>query len=159
MTLVDTLEKLKTTNQKKFITLCVAGMSIEQAQDYISLPSYYRWLRQPVFKEVLDKLPELRKEHGEEAGEMLHIKNMIEAIAIEEKILAIIKEELKTGKYNLIKTHIGREVFTRAEKSLLSKRMAQKQAMEQTWNDRLKEYGLTTPDKEWRKNKGIKEVQ
>jgi hypothetical protein len=80
MTLSEILAKFRSRNQRKFITYCVAGLSIREAQDYISLSSYYRWLRQSAFKEVLKNLPELRKQFGEEAINILRIKNALEAV-------------------------------------------------------------------------------
>jgi hypothetical protein len=64
------------------------------------------------------------------------------AVALEGKILTVIKEELKSGKYNLLKTHLGREVFTRAEKHRLTEDIPERKAAKQTWQERIKEYGF-----------------
>ena len=61
--------------------------------------------------------------------------------------MAVIKEELETKKYNLVKTHLGREVFTRAKEGKLLKDVAKKVGVEQTWADRLKELGIVPPKK------------
>lgn len=147
MNLIEALRKLKTSKQREFIILCVAGMDVLDARNYLSIPSYYRWLRDPVFKEVLDNLPELSQNYAEDARTMLRLKNVTKALALEEEILAVIKEELKTKKYNLIKTHLGREVFTRAREGRLGRDLAKKVVREQTWEDRLKELGLAPSKK------------
>lgn len=145
MTLIEALRKLKTSKQREFIILCVAGMDVLDARKYLSIPSYYRWLRDSAFKEVLDNLPELSHNYAEEALTMLRMRTIAEALALEEEILAVIKEELKTKKYNLVKTHLGREIFTRAKEGRLLKDATNKVAREKTWGDRLKELGIAPP--------------
>ncbi|MFC2035840.1 hypothetical protein ACFLUJ_06950 [Chloroflexota bacterium] len=147
MTLIEALRKLRTSKQREFIILCVAGMDAMDARKYLSIPSYYRWLRDPAFKEVLDNLPELSHNSAEDAITMLKMRNIAEAQALEEKILAVIKEELETKKYNLVKTHLGREVFTRARDGKLLKDVAKSVTKKQTWEDRLKELGVARPEK------------
>jgi len=147
MNLIDALGKLRTSKQREFIILCVAGMDVLDARKHLSIPSYYRWLSDPVFKEVLDNLPELTQNYSEDAVIMLRLRNVAKVLAMEEKILAVINEELKTKKYNLIKTHLGREVFTRARERKLMKDVVKKETIKQTWEDRLKELGIVLQKK------------
>jgi hypothetical protein len=139
MTLVEALKKLKTKRQKSFILLCVAGMSVEEALTHHSISSYFRWKRDPQFREVLDNLPELTRDYADEAIGLLRLRNISEILTLEDKVLDIVKEELRTGKYNLLKTHLAREIFSRAKDD---KHKAKKEEFKQTWQQRIKELGL-----------------
>jgi transposase len=141
MTLIEALKKLKTKRQKGFILLCVAGLSIEEALTHysVSVSSYFRWKRDPQFREVLDNLPELHRDYADEAISLLRLRNIAEVLTLEDKVLNIVKEELRTGKYNLLKTHLTREIFSRAKDE---RHKAKKQEFQQTWSQRLRELGL-----------------
>ena len=150
MTLTEALRKLKSSRQREFIIFCAAGMDTRDARKHLNVPvpSYYRWLKDPAFKEVLDNLPELSHNYADDALAIIRMRTVVKAHALEEGILAVIQEELKTKKYNLVKTHLGREVFTRAREGKLIQEVAEaRQIRLRTWEDKLKELGLSIPKK------------
>lgn len=139
MTLTDALKKLKTKNQKGFVLLCVAGLSIEEALTHYSQSSFFRWKKDPDFSDVFDHLPELHRDYAEEAIGLLRMRNIAEVLTLEDRVLDIVKEELRTGRYDLLKTHLAREIFSRAKDH---SHKTKKEEFRKTWGDRLRELGL-----------------
>lgn len=96
--------------------------------------NYGNWFNNG-FKELNQRIDEFRKEYRAEAIKLLRENTQLEAALLEESIIIKLKEELEYGEYSLMKTHLGREVYTR----LLTDLEAQMPAPQTVfnWNQRI----------------------
>ena len=143
MDLITALGKLKTPKMRQYILLLIAGMDKADAKEYVSEQSYWRWMRNPAFREVMDNLPELSHNYSDEAISRIRLHSTTEALGLEQSILEIIKEEIKTKKYNLLKTNLGKEILLRKREGRLGADLVKKKVGgKPSWEDRMEALGV-----------------
>ena len=75
--------------------------------------TYNSWLQNTDFKEIYRRRAELAAEYRQEAVKLLRRDNQLEAVLLEGTIVAKMKEELVSGEYSLIRSHLAREVYSK----------------------------------------------
>lgn len=110
-------EKVKglSGNKRKFFLLRVADLDTDIARKLVDVKpgTYNYWLQNPEFVELYRQRDELSAEFKQEAIQLLRRDNQLEAVLLEGKILAQMKAELASGEYQLLKSHLAREVYSK----------------------------------------------
>ena len=136
-------EKLKSIsgNKRQFVLMRVAGMDADLAMNltHISRGTYNSWFKNEEFALIYHELPELAKEYRQEAVQMLRKGNQLEAVLLEGKIIQQLKNEIETGEYNLAKTNLAREVYSK----LMTDLDVVPQVKSLTWEQRIWQLGGT----------------
>ncbi len=114
MSLKDEIQSLH-GNRRKFFLMRLADMDTTLARTLtgVTKGTYNTWLQNPAFVEIYRRRDELSHLYKQEAVQMLRRDNQLEAVLLESKILAKLKEELESGEYNLIRSQIAREVYSK----------------------------------------------
>jgi len=123
-------------NRRKFVLLRLADMDTGMARKLVGIAAgtYNSWFRDTVFTSVYSRLQEL-SEYKQEAIQLLRRDNQLEAVLLESKILARLKEELDTKEYNLIRSNMAREVYIR----LMGELDATPQTQVLSWEQRIQQ--------------------
>ncbi len=102
-------------NKRRFLLLRVADMDTKAALKLIGVVrgTYNSWLQNESFVELYRRRYEFRSEFKQEAIQLLRRDNQLEAVLLEGKIVSKMKEELETGEYSLIRSHLAREVYSK----------------------------------------------
>ena len=119
----------------------VAGMDADIVMNLIGVKrgTYNSWFKNEEFSLIYHKLPTLMQEHRQEAVQMLRKGNQLEAVLLEGKIIAQLKMEIETGEYNLAKTNLAREVYSK----LMTDLDVVPQVKSLTWEQRIIQLGRT----------------
>lgn len=132
-------EQIKTIDGRKrqFFLLRVVGMGTEAARQLcgITQGTYNSWLHNEAFAELYGKRAEFAAEYKQEALRLMRRTNQLQAILLEEKILAKMKDEIDSGEYELLKTNLAREVYSK----LISDLDYQPKAVNLTWAQRIQQ--------------------
>jgi len=101
--------------QKHFLILRIAGMDKKMSLSVSAIPegTYKRWTSQKNFQEVYRQRAELGVEYRDEAIKMLRRYNQLAAVLLEKEIIEKLGLEIQSGDYDLVRTHLGREVYTK----------------------------------------------
>jgi hypothetical protein len=103
--------------KKRFLLLRIADVEQDVARQLcgVSPASYNLWFRQTRdnFVALYRRRDELCTNYKHEAIQMLRRDNQLAAVLLEEKIINKMKDELDTGDYNLIRTNLARDVYTK----------------------------------------------
>ena len=93
----------------------VAGLDSKTSRELAGVVqgTYNAWTQDTEFSILYRQLPDLAQEYKQEAIQLLRRENQLEAILIEGKILRTMKEELDAKDYDLIRTNIAREVYSK----------------------------------------------
>lgn len=93
----------------------VAGMNTDVVMNLIGVKrgTYNSWFKNEDFAVVYHELPTLAQDYRQEAVQMLRKQNQLEAVLLEGKMIAKLKDEIDTGEYALAKTNLGREVYSK----------------------------------------------
>lgn len=101
--------------------------------------TYNSWVSQPAFGELYSKRDELNAEYKQEAIQLLRRDNQLEAVLLEGHILAKMREELNSGEYNLLRSHLAREVYSKLISELdvipQTQILSWEQRVQQIWNN------------------------
>jgi hypothetical protein len=102
-------------NKRKYMLLRIAGMDTQPAIKLtgITRGTYNSWMQQATFVTIHRRRDELTQDYRHEAIQALRRDNQLSAVLLEGQILAKMKEELETGEYRLIKSHLAREVYSK----------------------------------------------
>jgi len=122
--------------KKHFLLMRIAGLdpTVSRRMIKVTTGTYNAWLyRDEEFKDLYHRIPELEHDHRHEAIQMLRRDNQLEAVLLEGKILSKMKEELDTGEYSLIRTHLAREVYSK----LISELDIVPQVRSMTWEQKV----------------------
>lgn len=146
MSLKDELKQL-TGKKRRFMLMRVAEVEPDVARKMcnVSQASYNSWLQRssnPAFVELYRRVDEFTVEYKTEAIQMLRRDNQLSAVMLEEQIINKMKEEVASGDYNLIRTNLARDVYTR----LIGDLDFQPTSVSQTWDERIQ--GIFLPPKE-----------
>lgn len=112
---------------RQFLLYRIAGISKEEALQLtgITLP-HYKKLRQEkeYFRYIVDNIAELQADYRDEAVRMLRRSTQTTAMLMEQKIMDTLYEEVTSGEYKLLKTQLGREVYSKLMTDLEKKEEA-----------------------------------
>ncbi len=110
-------EKIKglSGNKRRFLLLRTADIDTKAALKLIGVVrgTYNSWLQGEEFVTLYREVRKLTDEYKQEAIQLLRRDNQLEAVLLEGKIIAEMKQELKDRKYDLIRTNLAKEVYTR----------------------------------------------
>lgn len=110
-------EKVKTLsgNKRRFVLLRIADMDTKAALKLIGVVrgTYNSWCQNQQFVEIYREVRDSAGEYKQEAIKLLRRDNQLEAVLLEGKIVAKIKEELASGEYDLIKSNMAKEVYSK----------------------------------------------
>lgn len=136
MTLREEIKSLS-GNKRRFLLLRVADMDTNTARVLVGIKknTYNSWMQNSEFVALYRRRAEFNAEYKQEAIQLLRRDNQLEAVLLEGKVIAKIKEELDTGVYSLIRSHLAREVYSK----LISDLDFQPQSLSLTWEQRLQQ--------------------
>jgi len=102
-------------NKRRFFLLRIADMDTKAALKLCGVVrgTYNTWCQNQSFVEIYRKRQEFSEEYKQEAVRLLRRDNQLEAVLLEGKIVAKMKEELESGDYSLIRSHLAREVYSK----------------------------------------------
>jgi hypothetical protein len=114
MSLRDEIKTLN-GNKRKFFLMRIADLDTKTAREVVGVTTvtYNSWLRNQDFVDLYRRRDEFTAEYKQEAIQLLRRDNQLAAVLLEGKIIGKIKEELDTGDYNLIRTHLAKEVYSK----------------------------------------------
>lgn len=95
--------------------LRIADISTEQARQIVGITkgTLNTWCQNAEFVSIQRRRDELNAECKQQAIQILRRDNQLEAVFLEGKIIAKLKEEIESGDYNLMRTHLAREVYSK----------------------------------------------
>lgn len=138
------VEELKTVSgrKKRYLLLRIIGMDVGSSRQLCSLTkgTYNSWLQNDAFVTIHRRIAEFAAEYQREALQLLRRNNQQKAVLLEEKMLAKIDEELESGNYDLIKTNLGKEVYSK----LIADLDYQPKALSLTWEQRVAQLNTGT---------------
>jgi hypothetical protein len=135
MSLKDELKNI-TGKKKRYMLYRVAEMEAEVARKLanVTAGAYNSWLRpEDEFHRLHRRISELIINYKQEAIQMLRRDNQLNAVILEERIINKMIEEVDTGDYNLIRTNLARDVYTR----LMGDLDFQPQVANMSWEQRI----------------------
>lgn len=105
-------------NRRRFMLYRIADVDTDTARKLCGIKkgTYNNWLQDETFVTIHRRRDEFAQEYRKEAIQMLRRDNQLAAVMLEGKIIAQMKKEIESGNplgYNLIKTHIAREVYSK----------------------------------------------
>jgi len=111
------LDRIKaiTGRKRTFILMRVSGLDADLSMNLVGVAkgTYNSWFKNEEFATVYHQLPELIQNYRQEAVQLLRRNNQLEAVLLESKIISKLKEEIESGHYELSKTHLAREVYSK----------------------------------------------
>jgi len=112
--LVEAIKDLS-EHQKQYIVRRVAGLDTSSTRDLIGIArgTYNTWFHNEAFVAVHRQLQELSSRYKLEAIQILRRDNQLEAVILEGKIIARMKEEIDSGEYAFVRTNLAREVYSK----------------------------------------------
>jgi hypothetical protein len=104
-----------TSKQRRFLLLRISGVDPEVARKLsdIRVGTTNTWLHQPPFIALHRRISEFAASSKEEAIKYLRRENQLAAVLLEERLIQKMKEEVESGDYNLLRTNLAREVYTK----------------------------------------------
>jgi len=130
-------EELKTISgrKKRFLLLRIIDVETQAARQFcgITKGTYNSWLQNSAFVELYRRRSEFAAEYKQEALQLLRRDNQLQAVFLEEKIIKRMKEEIESGVYELIKTNLAREVYSK----LISDLDYSPKSVSLTWEQRI----------------------
>jgi hypothetical protein len=98
-----------------FLLLRISGLSRTETLHIgnIPEPTYDSWLKNPVFRDFNRRVDSMTAEYQRQAILLLRRNNQLKAVLFEGKVLDKMEEEIKNGKYHIIKTEIGKIVYSK----------------------------------------------
>lgn len=140
-------EQIKTVkgNKRRFILLRIADMDTKPSLKLIGVVrgTYNSWCQNKEFVKHYRQVKEWQAEYKQEAIQLLRRDNQLDAVLLESRIIGQMKREIDTGSYELIKTNLAKEVYSR----LLNDLDYQPKSLSLTWEERMRELdtGLQAP--------------
>ena len=102
-------------NRRKFMLLRISDMGVDEALSICNVKkaTYHSWLQDEVFTGIYRQRDALSNDYKQEAIKLLRRENQLAAVLLEGKVIEKIKEEVESGIYSIIKTHLAKEVYTK----------------------------------------------
>ena len=130
-------EEIKTLsgNRRRFLLLRIADMDTRAALKLVGIArgTYNVWVRNEEFVALYRRRDEFAADNKQEAIRLLRKDNQLDAVLLEGKVISKMKEELNSGEYNLIRTQLAREVYSK----LISELDVVTQAPVISWEQRI----------------------
>lgn len=130
-------EKLRglSENKRTYLLMRVAGMKPETAREFTGIQrgTYNAWFGDVNFVQIHQQLPDLVDDYRQEAIQMLRRDNQLQAVLLEGDIILKMRQELITGEYNLIKSNLAKEVYSK----LITDLDAVPKNLALTWEQRI----------------------
>lgn len=122
-------------NRRRFILLRIVDIDPETARKLCSVSkgTYNSWLKDSRFTSLYRRRDEFSANFKQDAIRLLRRANQLQAVLLEEKIIAKMKEEIESGEYSLIKSLLARDVYSR----LISDLDYQPQNLALSWEQRI----------------------
>lgn len=107
--------KVLSGNKRRFFLLRIADIDTKAALTICGVKrgTYNSWLQHSEFVDLYRRRDEFAGEYKQEAIKLLRRDNQLEAVLLEGRIVAKIKEELANGEYDLIRTNMAKEVYSK----------------------------------------------
>lgn len=144
-------------NRRKFLLLRVADVDVETARKLCNntkKSTYNSWLQDQTFVALYRRRDEFSSEFKHEAIQLLRRDNQLNAVILEEKILQKMKDEIESGEYSLIRTHLARDVYSK----LVNDLDYQPQSLALTWQERFEQLNLNLPNQDGGNNHGTEVI-
>lgn len=115
--------------------LRIIGMDTEASRQLCGLTkgTYNSWLHDDAFVQLHRQIPNFAAEYQREALQLLRRNNQQRAVLLEEKMLKKIDDELESGEYDLLRTNLGKEVYSK----LIADLDYQPKALSLSWEQRI----------------------
>ncbi len=123
-------------NKRKFLLLRIADISTEQARQIVGITkgTFNTWCQDQNFVSIQRRRDELSAECKQQSIQILRRDNQLEAVFLEGKIIQKLKEEIESGDYNLMRTHLAREVYSKLITDLDQTPVSKVETWEERWN-------------------------
>lgn len=134
MSLLEEIGELP-TKQKKYLLLRISGIdtSLALSMSKGDRLQYNNWMKNQSFTSIHKRLPELESKYKQEAAQLLRRNNQLEAVLLEGTIVEKMKAEIESGDYDLIRTNLAREVYSK----LMAELDQQPKVPTQTWEMKI----------------------
>jgi len=130
--------------KRKFFLLRICDVDTPIARSLAGVKdgTYNSWLQDKGFVTLYRRRKEFAGEYKEEAIKLLRRDNQLNAVLLEEKILARIKEEIESGEYSLVRLPLARDVYAK----LINDLDYQPQSLTMTWEQKLAQLNQYTTE-------------
>jgi len=139
-------EEIKTIigNRRRFLLLRIADVDPETARKLCNVRkgTYNSWLQDEKFVVLHRRRDEFSANFKVEAIQLLRRDNQLAAVLLEGKIITKMKEEVDSGQYELLRTNLAKEVYSK----LIADLDYQPQALSLTWEQRIANLSLGKPE-------------
>ena len=114
MSLRESIKSLS-GNKRKFLLLRIVDFNTEVALKMVGVAkgTYNSWLQSDDFVALYRQRDDFNANSKQEAIQLLRQENQLAAVFLEGQILAKMKEELESGEYDLMRTNLAREVYSK----------------------------------------------
>lgn len=121
--------------KRRFLLLRIIDVGTEAARQLcgITRGTYNTWCQNDAFVQLYRRRDELSAEYKQEALQLLRRSNQLQAVLLEEKVISKISDEIESGNYDLLKTNLAREVYSK----LIADLDYQPKAIGLTWQQRI----------------------
>lgn len=106
--------------------------------------TYNTWCNDPEFTALYRRRDELCGLYKQEAMQLLRRDNQLAAVLLEAKIIEKMKEEIEAGFYELVRTNLAKEVYSK----LIADLDVVPQAVAMTWQNRIEQLNVVHDVKE-----------
>ncbi len=122
-------------NRRKFFLLRIADMDTAMALKLVGVVkgTYNSWLQDQEFVTLYRQVKDFAVQYKQEAVQLLRRDNQLDAVLLERDIIKKLKEELESGDYNLLRSQLAREVYSK----LMSDLDVVPAVQVQTWEQRI----------------------
>jgi hypothetical protein len=144
-TLLDIIKPI-TGHRRTFLLMRISGLDVDLSRQLskVTKGTYNSWFKNDTFVGVHQKLPELAQNYRQEAIQLLRRDNQLEAVLLESKIVQKMKEEIESGEYVIIKTHLAREVYSKLMADLDAVPAVSVKSL--SWSQRIQQIYTKPPD-------------
>ena len=127
--------KVLSGNRRRYLLLRISDLDPQTSFKLVGVTrgTYNSWLQNGEFVALHRRIPEFSREHKQEAIQLLRRDNQLEAVLLEAKIIKKMKDEIEAGEYNLVKSNLAREVYSK----LISELDVVPQTQVLSWEQRL----------------------
>jgi len=114
LSLEETLKPVR-GRRRRYLLYRIAEVGAETAKDLVGIKksTMNSWFKDDTFIEIHRQLTDLTKDYKKEAINMLRRDTQLAAVMLEADIIKKIAEEVRTGSYNLLKTGLAKEVYSK----------------------------------------------
>lgn len=114
MALRDEIKAI-TGNKRRFLLLRIVDIDTQPARQIVGITqgTYNTWLQNPDFVALYRRREEFSGEYKQEAIQLLRRDNQLAAVLLESKLINKMKDEIDSGEYELIRTNLAKEVYSK----------------------------------------------